>query len=75
MGCRNVAKLYVPGKYNFNPLLEALHEYRQIVTHNKYKNNFDYNYAIHDLNKTPFKANGCVMLLENTGFSSRVGEL
>ncbi|MCB0643526.1 MAG: acyl-CoA reductase, partial [Phaeodactylibacter sp.] len=65
LGCRNVAKLYVPQGYDFEPLLETLHEYREIVLHNKYKNNFDYNYAMLMINKIPFLANGCIILRED----------
>ena len=37
----NVSKLYVPKGYDFQGLMEALHEFRKIVLHDKYKNNFD----------------------------------
>lgn len=75
LGCRNVAKIYVPKGYQFEPLMEALHEYREIVLHNKYKNNFDYNFAIQVLNKVPYYSNGCILLIENKSLQSRVGEL
>lgn len=75
LGCRNVSKAYVPRGYDFEPLLEALHEYRQIVLHNKYKNNFDYNYALHTLNKEGFKANGCILLREDPSLQSRIASL
>lgn len=75
LGCRNVSKIYVPHDYDFMPLLNALHEYREIVLHDKYKNNFDYNFALYTLNKTPFYMAGSVMLTENAGFSSRIAAL
>jgi len=75
LGCRNVAKVYVPREYAFEPLLEALHEFRDIMLHNKYKNNFDYNFAAHVLNKTEYKNNGCIILSENHSLQSRIGEL
>lgn len=75
LGCRNVSKLYVPKGYEFEPLLEALHEYRELVLHNKYKNNFDYNYALFMLNKVPFKANGCIILKEDPAIVSRIATL
>lgn len=75
LGCRNVAKLYVPEAYDFDPLLTALHEYRSIVMHTKYKNNFDYNYAMFMLNKEAFKANGCILLREDPETSSRIANL
>ncbi len=75
MGCRNVAKVYVPVGYDFEPLLEALHAYKDLILHNKYKNNFDYNIAIKVLNKEEYRNNGCVILSENTSLQSRVSEL
>ncbi len=75
LGCRNVSKLYLPRGYAFQPLLETLHEYRAIIQHTKYKNNFDYNYALLELNKTPYLNNGCLILLEDKSLSSRIATL
>lgn len=75
LGCRNVAKVYVPKDYDFEPLLEALHEYRDIINHTKYKNNFDYNYALYVLNKDEYRANGCIILTENKAIQSRIAGL
>lgn len=75
LGCRNVSKLYVPQDYDFVPLLECLYDYREIVLHNKYKNNFDYNYALFVLNKVSYKANGCIILLEDPALTSRIATL
>ncbi len=73
LGNRNVSKIYVPKGYDFNPLLEALHEYRQVVLNTKYKNNFDHNYSILILNKEPYLANGCIILKENGSLQSPIG--
>jgi len=75
LGCRNVSKIYVPEGYDFDPMLEALHEYRQIVLNTKYKNNFDYNYSLYILNKEQFKANGCILLREDKAIASRIATL
>lgn len=75
LGCRNVSKLYVPEGYDFDPLLEALHEYRQIILNTKYKNNFDYNYALYIMNKEVFKANGCILIREDEAIPSRISSL
>lgn len=75
LGCRNVSKLYLPEGFEFNPLLEALHEYKDIVRHNKYKNNFDYNYAIFLLNKVKYQANGCIIMVENEALPSSIATL
>ncbi len=72
LGCRNVSKLYVPSAYNFDPLLEVLHEFRDIVLHEKYKHNFDYNYAMFILNKADFLNTGSLILQENPSLLSRI---
>lgn len=75
LGCRNVSKIYVPKNYEFKPLLEALHEYKELVLNNKYKNNFDYNFALLQLNKVSFHINGCLILTESTDIASRIATL
>ena len=75
LGCRNVAKIYVPEGYDFDPLLEALHEFRDVILHTKYKNNFDYNYSILVLNKVPYLANGCILLTESKAIASHIAGL
>ncbi|MEZ4958903.1 MAG: acyl-CoA reductase [Saprospiraceae bacterium] len=75
LGCRNVSKIYVPEGYNFQALMERLHEFRDIVLHEKYKSNFDYNYAIVMLNRTPFINNGCIILTEDPAIASRIAIL
>lgn len=75
LGCRNISKIYVPRDYNFEPLLETLHEYREIILHHKYKHNYDYNYALFLINKTPFKMNGCLLLTESDAIPSRIAAL
>lgn len=75
LGCRSVSKLYVPEDYNFDPFLEVTHEFNQIINHSKYKNNFDYNYAILILNKEKFLSNGCLLLREDKQIASRISNL
>lgn len=72
LGCRNVSKIYVPQGYDFEPLLEVLHQQKQLVLHSKYKNNFDFNYAIFMLNKETYRANGCIILKEDKAIVSRI---
>jgi Acyl-CoA reductase (LuxC) len=75
LGCRNISKLYLPEGYVFEPLLEGLHEFREIVHHDKYKNNFDYNFALFILNKIPHQANGCILMREEKVIASRIASL
>ncbi len=72
---RNISKIYVPNDFKFEPLLEAFHDYNRIVLNTKYKNNFDYNYAMYMLNKVQYKANGCIILIEAEAIISRIASL
>lgn len=73
LGCRNVSKIYVPKNYDFTLLLEVLYEFKDIMDHHKYKNNFDYNYAVYLLGKEKFLSNGSIILKEDTKISSPIG--
>lgn len=76
LGCRNVSKIWVPENYNFDFFLETMHdEYKQLINHTKYKNNYDYNYALYQLNQVPFLMNGCIILTENEANTSRIATL
>ncbi|MGB3546723.1 MAG: acyl-CoA reductase [Saprospiraceae bacterium] len=75
LGCRNVSKIYVPAGYDFHPLLEATHVHNRIQLHPKYKNNFDYNYALMLLNKEPFHSNGAVIIREGATLQSPIATL
>ena len=75
LGCRNVSKLFVPQGYDFQPLLEVFHEWKYLQNHTKWKNNFDYNYALTTLNKESFHLTGPLMVLEAAAIPSRIGTL
>ena len=75
LGCRNVSKLYVPHGYQFDTLLETLHEYREMIHHNKYKDNFDYNFTLFIINNIPHKNNGCLLLKEDTSLQARIASV
>ena len=72
LGCRNVSKLYVPHGYQFDTLLETLHEYRDIIHHDKYKNNFDYTLTLWLMNQMPYLNNGCLLLREDPALQARI---
>jgi hypothetical protein len=75
LGCRNVSKVYVPAGYDFQPLMETLHDFKEVILHHKYKNNFDYNMALVMLNRIPFINNGCIILTESQAIASRIAML
>ena len=75
LGCRNVTKLYVPDGYDFVPLLEAFKKYNYLTDQHKYKNNYDYNLALHLLNKKYYMTNGSILLIEDTAIFSPISQL
>ncbi len=75
LGCRSVSKLHVPKDYDFNFLFEALQPFQSLLSHNGYKNNFDYNLTLHIMNKTPHFNSGFLLLQENKALSSPIATL
>lgn len=75
LGCRNVTKIYVPAEYDFMPLLAAFKKYQYLSDHHKYKNNYDYNLALHLLNKKYYMTNGAILLVEEEALFSPISQL
>ena len=75
LGCRNVTHLLVPENYDFVPLLEAFRIYQHLEDHHKYKNNYDYNLALHILNNKFYMTNGSVLLIEDAALFSPVSQV
>ena len=75
LGCRNVTKLYVPEGYDFVSLLTAFKKYNYLADHHKYKNNYDYNLAIHLLNNKYYMTNGSILLIEDASIFSPISQL
>lgn len=75
LGCRNVTKLLVPAGYDFIPMLDAFKKYICLADHHKYKNNYDYNLALHLLNAKYYMTNGCILLIEDPAIFSPISQL
>jgi hypothetical protein len=75
LGCRNVTKLYVPSRYNFEPLLAAFKKYYYLADHHKYKNNYDYNLTLHILNNKFYMTNDSILLVESPSVFSPISQL
>lgn len=75
LGCRNVAKVFVPEEYTFIKLLDAWTPYLEISNHHKYANNYDYQKSILLINQTPFLDNGFVLLTESSNLVSPISVL
>ena len=75
LGCRNVSKLYVPEQYDFTSLFKAFEKFTEIIQHNKYKNNYDYNFALFLLNQEPILQHDLIILRAANQIASRIGSL
>lgn len=75
LGCRNVSKLYVPQNYNFDAFFKAVYKWKDIISHAKYANNYDYNKAIYLMSLFEMLENGFLMLKEDTNFGSPIATL
>lgn len=75
LGCRNVAKLYVPNDYNFDNLFKAVYDYNYLLDNNKYTNNYDYNKAVYLMSLYNLTENGFLMLKEDPSYTSPIATL
>ncbi len=65
LGCRNVTRLFIPKDFVIDRLFENFLNFQDIINHNKYANNYDYNRAVYLLNQEKFWDNNFVMLKED----------
>jgi len=72
LGCRSVSKLFLPDNYDLDNIFRNSLKHKEIINHNKYANNYDYNRAIYLMNLTEFKDNGIMLMKEDIGMASPV---
>lgn len=65
LGCRNVTRLFIPQDFVIDRLFENFLNYQDIINHNKYANNYEYNRAVYLLNQEKFWDNNFVMMKED----------
>jgi hypothetical protein len=75
MGCRNVSKIYVPENHNFETMISNWSLFSDIISHNKYVNNYDFNKAVYLVNRENFIDTGYMLLKKNSALSSPVAVL
>jgi Acyl-CoA reductase (LuxC) len=73
LGCRNVTKVYVPEGYDLNNIFGAFFEFKDVVNHKKYANNYDYHKAIYMMNQDELIENGFIVLKEDKSVFSPIG--
>ncbi len=73
LGCRNVTKLYLPKGFNTDLLFESFFQWKEVINHTKYANNYEYNRAIYLMGNEKFLDNNFVMLKESDELFSPIG--
>ncbi|WP_417428882.1 acyl-CoA reductase [Halpernia sp.] len=70
LGCRNVTRLFIPKDFELERLFLNFLNFKNVINHHKYANNYDYNKAIYLLNQELFWDNNFVMLKEDEALFS-----
>ena len=70
LGCRNVTRLFIPDDFVIDRLFENFLNFKEVINHNKYANNYEYNRAVYLLNQERFWDNNFVMLKEDEALFS-----
>ncbi len=65
LGCRNVTRLWIPNDMKLDRLFENFMDFQNVINHNKYANNYEYNRAIYLLNQEKFWDNNFVLIKED----------
>lgn len=65
LGCRNVSHLLIPSGFDLNRFFEGIIKHSEVINHNKYGNNYDYNKAIFLMNQHILFDNNFVLLRES----------
>jgi len=70
LGCRNVAKMFIPKEYDFKNFFQAIFKFKDIINYDKYENNYTYNKAVYLMSLFKLQENGFLMLKEDSSYSS-----
>ena len=72
LGCRSIAKVYLPRGYDINLIFGALYPHANLMESAKYANNYDYNKAVFLMSEFDLLDNGFMLLRESDSFGSPV---
>ena len=75
LGCRNVTRLFIPQDFLIDKIFESFLNFKEVINHHKYANNYEYNRAIYLLNQDRFWDNNFVMLKEDEALFSPLSVL
>lgn len=70
LGCRSVSKIYIPKGYDIATFYEGIADFKGVMDHFKYANNYDYNKSIYLINADKHYDNGFLLLKEDQRLAS-----
>ena len=69
LGCRNVSKIFIPKNYDLTKLNSSFNNYKHIINHHKYSNNYNYQKTIKLMNNEEFIDGGHFILSESENYA------
>jgi hypothetical protein len=75
LGCRSVSKVYIPKEYDLEKFVLSFEDWVSLANHSKYRNNYDYNYAMFVINRLEHFSNRVLLFIENESLQSRIASL
>lgn len=75
LGCRNVAKIFIPENYDLTQLIPHFDSFEWVLNHHKYQNNYDYNKSIYLVNRVTHLDNGFLLFKETQELVSPISVL
>lgn len=72
LGCRNVSLLWIPKTYDIRPMLKVWAQFDELMMHNTYKNNLDYQRTLYLMNGVPLVDCDFVNMVDNFNPASPV---
>lgn len=72
LGCRNVSKVFVPKRYDFQFFISSLESFKTLADHHKWVNNYDYNKSIYLVNREPHFDSGFFLMKEDKAWVSPI---
>ncbi|MBN2174057.1 MAG: hypothetical protein JW731_07995 [Bacteroidales bacterium] len=70
MGCRSLAKVFVPREYDFEKLFKNIEKFSYVRDHSKYMNNYDYYKSIFLINGLKHFDNWFLLVKEDVAYAS-----
>jgi hypothetical protein len=72
LGCRNVSKLFLPEDYDTGPLLRSFEAWKHYADHHHWANNYEYQRAIHLIDRVPHLDTGFAIIREDASPASPI---